>query len=94
MVRTYFGIFHQIQIHRMKPPIMNQYRKLLAKFRQLYDAGVRKFDILNDDFGQGTHEDVVNLLNKLTKEFIIPSNTSRSLTGMQGYNNMVKKRLN
>ena len=63
-----------------------RYQKLLAKFRQLYDAGVRKFDILNDDFGQGTHEDVVNLLNKLTKEFIIPNNCKPITYCMQGYN--------
>ena len=27
-----------------------RYEKLIAKFKQLYDIGVRKFDILNDDF--------------------------------------------
>lgn len=63
-----------------------RYEKLLAKFQQLYDAGVRKFDILNDDFGSGTHEDVVNLLNKLTTEFIQPKNCKPITYCMQGYN--------
>ena len=80
------GIFHQFRYIRIETAYNERYQKLLAKFRQLYDAGVRKFDILNDDFGQGTHEDVVNLLNKLTKEFIIPNNCKPITYCMQGYN--------
>ena len=93
MVRTYFGIFTNLDTSN-ETAYNERYQKLLAKFRQLYDAGVRKFDILNDDFGQGTHEDVVNLLNKLTKEFIIPTTASRSLTVCRDITKHGQKRLN
>ncbi len=36
-----------------------QYQKLMAKLNQLYDIGVRKFDVLNDDFGGGNNDMVV-----------------------------------
>lgn len=42
-----------------------RYEKLMAKFDQLYQIGVRDFDILNDDFGSGSHADVVTVLNRI-----------------------------
>ena len=42
--------------------------KLVAKFDQLYDVGVRRFHVLNDDFGSGKNEDVVTLMNQLMTE--------------------------
>ena len=42
-----------------------QYQKLMAKLEQLYKIGVRKFDILNDDFGGGNNDMVVTVLNRL-----------------------------
>lgn len=59
---------------------------LTRKFQQLYDAGVRKFAILNDDFGSGTHEEVVRLLNKLDDEFLTPKGCENLTYCMQGYN--------
>lgn len=63
-----------------------RYNQLLEKFMQLYNVGVRKFDILNDDFGAGTNEDVVKLLNRLTTEFIKPKNCQPLTYCPQGYN--------
>ena len=68
-----------------------RYNQLTAKFQQLYDAGVRKFDILNDDFGKGSHADVVALLNKLTKEFIEPKGCKPLTYCPQGYNEVWSK---
>ena len=62
------------------------YTKLIAKFQQLYDAGVRKFDILNDDFGAGSHAEVVRLLNKIDEEFLQPKGCERMSYCPQGYN--------
>ena len=63
-----------------------RYGKLVAKLTQLYDVGVRKFDILNDDFGSGSHADVVTVLNRLTEEFIIPKGCEPITYCPQGYN--------
>lgn len=63
-----------------------RYQQLIEKFTQLYDVGVRKFDILNDDFGAGTNEDVVKLLNRLTTEFIEPKDCKPLIYCPQGYN--------
>lgn len=63
-----------------------RYNQLIEKFSQLYDIGVRKFDILNDDFGAGTNEDVVTLLNRLTTEFIKPKDCKPLTYCPQGYN--------
>ncbi len=63
-----------------------RYSQLIAKFDQLYNVGVRKFDILNDDFGAGTNEDVVALLNRLTKEYIEPKGCEPITYCPQGYN--------
>lgn len=62
------------------------FNKLTAKFQQLYDAGVRKFAILNDDFGGGSHAEVVRMLNKLDDEFLKPNNCENLSYCMQGYN--------
>ena len=62
------------------------YASLKKKFQQLYDAGVRKFDILNDDFGSGTHAEVVRLLNKLDEDFIQANGCERLTYCPQGYN--------
>ena len=45
-----------------------QYQKLMAKLDQLYSVGVRKFDILNDDFGGGDNNMVVTVLNRLNDD--------------------------
>lgn len=63
-----------------------KFDKLIEKFDQLYAAGVRKFSILNDDFGSGTHEEVVRLLNKLDEEFLVPKGCENLSYCMQGYN--------
>ena len=63
-----------------------RYQKLVAKFTQLYNVGVRKFDILNDDFGSGSHADVVTVLNRLNEEFIIPKGCEPITYCPQGYN--------
>lgn len=62
------------------------FTKLVAKFQQLYDAGVRKFAILNDDFGAGSHSEVVRFLNKLDNEFLVPKKCENLTYCMQGYN--------
>ena len=63
-----------------------RYQKLVDKLTQLYNAGVRKFDILNDDFGSGSHGDVVTVLNRLNEEFIIPKGCKPITYCPQGYN--------
>ena len=63
-----------------------RYQKLVAKLTQLYNVGVRKFDILNDDFGSGSHADVVTVLNRLTEEFIVPMGCEPITYCPQGYN--------
>ena len=63
-----------------------RYNRLVAKLTQLYNVGVRKFDILNDDFGSGSHADVVTVLNRLTEEFIEPMGCEPITYCPQGYN--------
>ncbi len=63
-----------------------KFDRLKAKFQQLYDAGVRKFAVLNDDFGSGSHTEVVRLLNKLDDEFLVPKGCDNLTYCMQGYN--------
>lgn len=63
-----------------------KFDKLIAKLNQLYDVGVRKFDVLNDDFGAGTNDDVVRVLNKLNREFIRPKGCETMSYCPQGYN--------
>ena len=63
-----------------------RYEQLVAKLTQLYNVGVRKFDILNDDFGSGSHADVVTVLNRLNEEFIIPNGCEPITYCPQGYN--------
>lgn len=61
--------------------------RLKAKFQQLYDVGVRKFAILNDDFGSGEFDQIVRLLNKIDDEFIKEKGDCESLIYcMKGYN--------
>lgn len=61
--------------------------KLKAKFDQLYDIGVRRFCILNDDFGAGSNEMVVKLVNDLNKEYIQPKGCKPIIYCPKGYNN-------
>lgn len=63
-----------------------KFERLKTKFQQLYDVGVRKFAILNDDFGGGSHSEVVRLLNKLDDEFLVPKGCDNLSYCMQGYN--------
>lgn len=61
--------------------------RLKAKFQQLYDVGVRKFAILNDDIGGGDLEQIVILLNRIDNEFIKAKEDCENLTYcMKGYN--------
>ncbi len=61
--------------------------QLMKKFDQLYDIGVRRFCILNDDFGSGSNEIVVKLLNDLTEEYIQPKKCEPIIYCPKGYNN-------
>ena len=63
-----------------------RWNQLIAKLTQLYDAGVRRFDFLNDDFGSGSHDDVVTVLNRINQEFIIPKGCEPITYCPQGYN--------
>ena len=45
-----------------------RYAQLMEKFKQLISIGVRRFDILNDDFGSGSHSDVVLVLNRINRD--------------------------
>ena len=45
-----------------------RYAQLMEKFKQLISIGVRRFDILNDDFGSGSHSDVVKVLNRINRD--------------------------
>lgn len=42
-----------------------QYQKLIDKLDQLIDIGVKRIDVLNDDFGGGSHATVAAVLNQL-----------------------------
>ena len=61
-------------------------QKLMAKFDQLYGIGVRRFCILNDDFGAGSPELVVRLVNDLNKEYIKAKGCKPIIYCPQGYN--------
>ena len=80
------SFFSGLDIASNQTEYQRRYDQLVAKFTQLYDAGVRKFDILNDDFGSGSHADVVTLLNDLNEKFIIPKGCEPITYCPQGYN--------
>lgn len=62
-----------------------QYDKLMAKLNQLIGIGVKRIDILNDDFGGGSHETVVEVLNKINED--LKKNGCEPITYCpQGYN--------
>lgn len=61
--------------------------QLIAKFDQLYEIGVRRFSILNDDFGAGSTEMVVRLINELNQEYIKPKQCLPIIYCSQNYNN-------
>lgn len=85
LVCSYFRLFRGLNTSDTQAYEI-RYNQLIEKFSQLYDIGVRKFDILNDDFGAGTNEDVVTLLNRLTTEFIKPKDCKPLTYCPQGYN--------
>lgn len=60
--------------------------KLKKKFDQLYNIGVRRFCILNDDFGSGSNEMVVKLINDLTEEYVKQKKCKPIIYCPQGYN--------
>ena len=62
-------------------------QQLMEKFDQLYDIGVRRFCILNDDFGSGSNEVVVSLVNDLNEEYVRPKGCENIIYCPQGYNN-------
>ena len=80
------SFFNGLNIANNPTLYKQRYDQLVAKFTQLYNVGVRKFDILNDDFGSGSHADVVTLLNDLTKNFIEPMGCEPITYCPQGYN--------
>lgn len=57
----------------------------IAKFQDLYDLGVRKFALLNDDFPSGSHDQVVTFINRLQTEFIEPKGCDNLIYCMDGY---------
>ncbi len=62
-----------------------QYKKLTDKLDQLIGIGVKKIDVLNDDFGSGSHETVVEVLNQINT--YLKSKGCEPLTYCpQGYN--------
>ena len=61
-------------------------KKLMTKFDQLYNIGVRRFCILNDDFGAGSPDLVVRLVNDLNKEYIKVKGCKPIIYCPQGYN--------
>ena len=70
-----------------------KFQKLLDKFQQLYDAGVRNFAVLGDDFNMGpvTFDQIVSLLNRLNEEFIVEKECDSLTYCMQGYNEAWRK---
>ncbi|URN96667.1 MAG: beta-N-acetylglucosaminidase domain-containing protein [Candidatus Pristimantibacillus lignocellulolyticus] len=64
------SFFRGITIDTHPQEYEKRYNLLTAKFDQLYDAGVRRIDVLNDDFGSGKNEDVVALLNRLMTDYV------------------------
>ncbi|MEF2247862.1 beta-N-acetylglucosaminidase domain-containing protein [Paenibacillus sp. IITD108] len=64
------SFFRGITIDTHPQEYEKRYNLLTAKFDQLYDAGVRRIDVLNDDFGSGSNEDVVALLNRLMTDYV------------------------
>ena len=57
----------------------------IAKFQDLYNLGVRKFALLNDDFPSGSHDQVVTFINRLQTEFIEPKGCDNLIYCMDGY---------
>ncbi len=57
----------------------------IAKFQDLYDLGVRKFALLNDDFPSGSYEQVVTFVNRIQADFIEPNNCGNLIYCMDGY---------
>ena len=80
------GFFNGLDISQNPSVYEQRYQMLVDKLTQLYDVGVRKFDILNDDFGSGSHADVVTVLNRLNEEFIVPKGCEPITYCPQGYN--------
>lgn len=70
-----------------------KFQKLLEKFQQLYDAGVRDFAVLGDDYEMGTvtFDQIVSLLNRLNEEFIVEKECNSLTYCMQGYNEAWRK---
>lgn len=63
-----------------------KFNELTTKLTQLYNIGVRKFDVLSDDFGGGPNDMVVVVLNRLNKEFIQAKDCEPMAYCPQGYN--------
>lgn len=61
-------------------------KKLMTKFDQLYNIGVCRFCILNDDFGAGSPDLVVRLVNDLNKEYVKVKGCKPIIYCPQGYN--------
>ena len=63
-----------------------QYQKLMDKLTQMVDeVGVKRIDVLNDDFGGGSHETVAAVLNRINAD--LKAKGCESITYCpQGYN--------
>lgn len=57
----------------------------IAKFQDLYDLGVRKFALLNDDFPSGSFDQVTSFVKRIQDEFIEPKNCGNLIYCMAGY---------
>lgn len=63
----HLGSFFKTFTSTSDPNFATQYKKLTDKLDQLIGIGVKRIDVLNDDFGGGSHATVVEVLNKINK---------------------------
>ena len=64
-----------------------QLNKMKAKFDQLYNIGVRRFCVLNDDFGGGNYDIVVEFVNDLD-DYLKNKGCEDIIYCPQGYNDL------
>lgn len=64
-----------------------QLAKMKAKFDQIYDIGVRRFCVLNDDFGGGDYNIVVSFVNDLDN-YLKEKGCEDMIYCPQGYNDL------
>lgn len=69
------------------PKYTSQLYKMKEKFDQLYDIGVRRFCVLNDDFGGGDYNIVVSFVNELDN-YLKAKGCEDMIYCPQGYNDL------